>query len=109
MKTIQEALIDEVHYPISGGLVENILIARGLTCGDEYSKDVAHSDTYRGALADCLRSLLFAVNYSEADRSVGSLSSEEKKMILNLANSIYSSIGEAKIEAIDKPRVYIGY
>ena len=107
MKTIREALIDEVHYPISGGLVENILISRGISCDDDYNKDVAHSDSYRGALADCLRSLLFAVNYSEADRSVGTLSSEDKKSILNLANSIYASIGEKGIE-INKPKVYIG-
>ena len=106
MKTVCEALIDEIHYPISFGLVENILIARGMKCDDEYSMDVARSDSYRGALADCLRSLLFAINYSEADRSVGALSAEDKKTILFLANSIYKSIGEKEI-AINKPKVYI--
>lgn len=107
MKTICEALIDEIHYPIGVGCVENILIARGMNCDDEYNKDVAHSDSYRGAVADCLRSLLFAINYSEADRSVGTLSAEDKRTILHLANSIYKSLGEKEIE-INKPKVYIG-
>lgn len=109
MKTISQALIDEIHYPISNGFVENVLIVRGLNSDDDFSKDVALSDSYRGALADCLRSLLFAVNYSEADRSVGSLTPEEKKSILYMANSIYASIGEKEIEVNEKPRVIIGY
>lgn len=107
MKTVSQALIDEIHYPISIGLVENILIARGMDCDDEYDKDVAQSDSYRGALADCYRSLLFSINYSEADRSVGNLSSEDKKMILKMMNCIYTSIGEPVIEYNDKPKVYI--
>ena len=107
MKTVSQALIDEIHYPIGAGFVENVLIARGLSGDVEFSKDIALSESYRGALADCLRSLLFAVNYSEADRSVGSLSSDEKRTILLMANSIYKSLGEKEIE-INKPKVYIG-
>lgn len=30
MKTIQQALIDEIHYPISEGFVENVMIKRKL-------------------------------------------------------------------------------
>lgn len=108
MKTICEALIDEIHYPLGRGYVENVLITRGLNSDDDFDRDVANSDSYRGAIADCLRSLLYSVNFSEADKSVGSLSSEDKKRILHIANSIYSSIGESPIEYEKKPRVYIG-
>lgn len=107
MKTICEALIDEIHYPLSKGFVENVLIKRGLNGDDDFGLNVSQSDDYRGAVADCLCSLLFSVNFSEADRSVGSLSSEDKKNILQLANSIYTSIGEKEIK-VNKPKVYIG-
>ena len=30
MKTIQQALVDEIHYPISIGFVENVMIKRNL-------------------------------------------------------------------------------
>jgi hypothetical protein len=109
MKTICEALIDEIHYPLSKGYVENVLIKRGLFCDDDFDCDVSRSDSYRGAVADCLRSLLFSVNFSEADKSVGSISSEDKKRILKMANNIYSSIGEEVIEFEDKPKVHIGW
>lgn len=108
MKTICEALIDEIHYPIGRGFIENVLIARGLECDVEFDMDVASSMSYKGAIADCLRSLLFSVNFSEADKSVGSLSSEDKTRILRMANSIYASIGEEPIEYDLKPKVYIG-
>lgn len=108
MKTICEALIDEIHYPLGKGCIENILIARGLESDEDFDRDVAKSDSYRGAVADCLRSLLYSVNFSEGDKSVGSLSSEDKKRILCVANSIYTSIGESTIEFEIKPKVYIG-
>lgn len=109
MKTICEAIIDEIHYPIGRGLVENILIKRGLISEREYTKDIALSSEFKGAIADCLRSLLYSVNFSEADKSVGALSSEDKKNILRYANSLYASIGEEIVITDDKPKVYIGY
>ena len=75
---------------------------------DEYNYDVANSNLYKGALADCFRSLLYSVSYSEADKSVSALSSEDKKNVLALANSLYSSIGEATLVE-NKPKVHIGY
>ena len=108
MKTIQQALIDDIHYPISVGFVENVMIKRNLNLDDEFSNDIADSNEYQGALADCLWSLVQTVNFSEADKSVGSLSDKQLTVILNEANSIYKSIGEQAKELEPKPMVHIG-
>ena len=107
MKTVLQALRDEVHYPISVGFIENKLIERQLDGDAEYSYDVAQSKEWKGALADCLYSLLQAVTYSESDKSVGVLSDKDKERILVRINSLYKSIGEEEI-TLDKPMVYIG-
>lgn len=108
MKTIQQALIDEIHYPIPEGFVENVLIKRGLSLDEEYNFDMAHSNNYMGALADCLYSLIQSINFSEADKSFGSLSDKDKERILVRVNAIYNSIGEPLVETEEKPKVYIG-
>ncbi|WP_455784533.1 hypothetical protein [Barnesiella intestinihominis] len=108
MKTIQQALIDEIHYPIPEGFVENVMIKRKLNpVGDCYS-DTMNSKEYMGALADCLWSLVQAINFSEADKSFGSLSDKDKERILLRVNSIYNAIGEPSVELEAKPMVYIG-
>lgn len=63
MKTVQQALKDEIHYPISEGFVENVMIKRNLKADDEFDYDMAHSDDYQGAVADCLWSLVQAINF----------------------------------------------
>lgn len=108
MKTIRQALIDEVHYPMPEGFVDNVLIKRGIAEDEQFTFDVAKSNDYIGAVADCLCSLLHAVNFSEADKSVGTLSVNEKEMILLRVNNMYKSIGEAEIQIKAKPMVYIG-
>ncbi|WP_130893068.1 hypothetical protein [Paraprevotella xylaniphila] len=108
MKTIQQALKDAIHYDISVGFIENALIYRSLDGEEECTSEVMHSESYRGAFADCLWSLVQAVNFSEADKSVGSLSDKQLIAILNEANSIYQSIGEPVKELEAKPTVYIG-
>ena len=108
MKTIQQALIDEIHYPIPVGFVENVLIKRRIYHSDEYNFDVANSNEYKGALADCLCSLVQAVNFSEADKSIGTLSDKDKERILLRANAIYETIGEPVVDLEQKPTVYIG-
>lgn len=40
MKTIQQALVDEIHYPISIGFVENVMIKRNLNGDDEFGYDI---------------------------------------------------------------------
>lgn len=106
MKTIRQALIDEIIYPLPEGLVENKLIARGLTGNEDYTLESAKSVAYKGCFADCLVALVQAVNFQEADKSVGSLSDEVKKKLLHRANSIYEAIGEEAVPEAT-PMVYI--
>lgn len=106
-KTIRQALIDEIIYPMPEGKVENKMIARGINGDDEYTPEVAKSDEYRGAYADCLIALLQSVGFSESDKSVNALSDEAKKRLLTIANSIYKSIGEEEVLTEPKPMVYI--
>lgn len=108
MKTIRQALIDEIHYPISIGFVENVMIKRNLNGDDDFDCDIAHSNGYQGALADCLWSLVQAINFSEADKSFGALSDKDKERILLRVNSIYNAIGEPSVELELKSMVYVG-
>ena len=108
MKTIQQALVDEIHYPISIGFVENVMIKRNLNGDDDFGYDIDHSNEYKGALADCLWSLVQAINFSEADKSFGALSDKDKERILLRVNSIYKTIGEPLVELEAKPTVYVG-
>lgn len=107
MKTVIKALIDEVHWPIPPGFAENICIRRGLDACEEISWQVMDSVNYKGALADCLCSLLQAINFSEAGMSVGNLSDAQRKAILKKANKLYAEIGEEEVEDEANPTVYI--
>ena len=107
MKTIREALIDDIIYPLPEGKVENKMVARGIVGDDEYTLEVSKSDEYRGAYADCLIALIQSVSFSESDKSVSALSDETKKRLLSIANSIYKAIGEEEVLAEPKPMVYI--
>lgn len=107
MKTVLQALRDEIHYPIPVGFVENKLIERQLNGDTEYSYDVAQSNEWKGALADCLYSLLQAVTYSESDKSVGVLTGKDKERLLVRINSLYKSIGEDTV-SLGQPMVYFG-
>ena len=106
MKTIMQALIDEIHYPIPLGFVENKMIERQLSGDDEYSFEVAQSKEWKGALADCLYSLIQAVSLSESDKSIGTLSDKDKERLLVRINALYKTIGETP--ALGQPMVYIG-
>lgn len=107
MKTIRQALIDEIVYPLPEGKIDNIIIKRDFVGDENFTSDVANADGYRGALADCLISLLQAINFSESDKSIGSLSDETKKRLLAQANKIYTSIGEDEVILDPEPMVYI--
>lgn len=106
MKTIKQALIDEIHYPIPLGFVENKMIERQLNGDDEYTFEVAQSKEWKGALADCLYSLIQAVSLSESDKSIGTLSDKDKERLLVQINALYKTIGESP--ALGQPMVYIG-
>ncbi len=107
MKTVIQALIDSLLYPIPFGKVENICISRGLNGNDHFSTDIAAGMSYKGALADCLYSLLQAINFSEADKSVGALTDSQRKAILTQANKLYKDIGEEEVSDGASPKVYI--
>ncbi|MFQ8804114.1 MAG: hypothetical protein ACLR8Y_02020 [Alistipes indistinctus] len=100
--------MDEIHYPIPVGFVENVLIRRGLDGDAAYDAATANSAPYQGALADCLWSLVQAINFSEADKSYGALSDKDKERILLRVNKIYNTIGEPAVEAEAQPKVYVG-
>ena len=104
MKTVRQALIDEIHYPISEGFLDNKLLARGLYADDEVTMDVLHSNEFKGAVADCLCSLIEAPNISESDKSI---SLGDRNLILKKVNAIYLSIGEKAVDFADKPVVQI--
>lgn len=106
-KTIKQALIDEIIYPIPEGKVDNKIIARGLNGDDEYTIETAKSNMYRGAYADCLVALIQSVSFSESDKSVSAISDDVKKKLLTVANSIYKAIGEEEVLAEPEPMVYI--
>ena len=103
-KTVGEALIDEVHYPIPAGFVENRLLKRGLDSSVEITGEILNSADFIGCVADCLYSLIEAPNFNEADKS---FSLADRNLILKKVNALYMSIGEDPVE-IDRPRVYIG-
>lgn len=107
MKTVGQALVDEIHIPIPYGFVENACIKRELDLNEEYDSVVAKSAAYKGVLADCLLSLIQAVSFSEADKSIGSLSEDQRKAILVQVNRLYNSIGEEEVSLTPKPTVYI--
>lgn len=108
MKTIQQALIDEILYPIPLGYVENKLIERELDGSLEYTVEVRRTKNYKGALADCYFSLLQSVNISESDKSIGSLTDADKRLLLKKANALYNEIGEAPPD-VGVPTVTIGW
>lgn len=107
MKTIGQALIDEVHVPIPLGFIENVCIKRDLDVESIFDGVSARSNAYKGALADCLLSLVQAVSFSEADKSIGSLSEDQRKAIVLKAYRLYKEIGEEADFISPIPTVYI--
>ncbi len=105
MRTIAQALKDEIYYPVNDGKIDNVLLRRGLDGASEISEEIITSAEFNGAIADCLYSLVEAINFSESDISI---SLQDKNLILKKANSIYNSIGEPE-KNLDQPTVYIGW
>lgn len=105
MKTIAQALIDEIHFPLPFGFVENKLLCRGLDGEEEVSAEILMSNQFKGAVADCLWSLLQAPNISESDKSV-TLPSQDS--IIKLANTYYAEIGEPE-KTYGEPTVQFGW
>ena len=85
-----------------------MITKRQLEGDDEFNIDVAVSSGFKGAVADCLASLIQAIGFSEADKSISSLTDEQRKLILKKANTLYGEIGEPLVET-GEPRVIFGY
>lgn len=107
MKTVLQALKDEIYYPVNIGLLENKLQGRDLDGGQSFSRSVQTSPAWKGALADSLISLIQAVNISEGDKSYGSLTDAQRKALLKQANKLYDEIGEDEVTLDLHPTVYI--
>lgn len=107
-RTVREALRDEVFYPVPEGYVENVITRRQLKGDDEYNIGIETSDGFKGAVADCLASLIQAIGFSEADKSIQPLTDEQRKHILKKANALYGEIGEPLLET-GEPKVTMGY
>jgi len=107
MKTVRQALLDAVHYPIPEGFVDNVLIERDLDGETTYTSQVSQTTSYKGAMADCLCSLVQAINFSESDKSIGNLTDKQRELILKRANKLYGDIGEPTVD-LGEPTVYFG-
>lgn len=105
MRTIAQALKDEIHYPLSDGFLENRLMKRGLDGSGEITVNILNSPEFNGAVADCLYSLIEAPNFSESDISI---SLQDRNVILKKVNAIYTSIGEQE-KNLNQPKVYVGW
>lgn len=107
-RTVREALRDEVFYPVPEGYVENVIVRRQLNADGVYNTDVEKSTAFKGAVADCLSSLIQAIGFSEADKTIQPLTDEQRRLILKKANTLYGEIGEPLIET-GEAKVTMGY
>lgn len=89
------------------GHIENICIKRNIDGSTEFTASVANSNEYKGALADCLRSLIQSVGFTESDKTIVTLSDAQRTQITKVANAYYSEIGEPLIDT-GEPMVFIG-
>lgn len=107
-KSIKQALIDEVFYPIPDGYIDNRILMRGLNAESDVSKSVMESDAFRGCVADCLMSVVEqSIDFTEADKSIHKPTDAQLASIKKRINNIYLSIGEEE-QAFDSPSVEFG-
>ncbi len=104
MKTIRQALKDEIPYPIGEGFIDNRIMSRGLDGDAPIDAVIINSKEFLGAKADCLYALVETPNFSESDISI---SLQDRNLILKKANYLYNAIGEEE-KTLDQPKVYVG-
>lgn len=104
MRTVLQALTDEIDYPYPDGKMLNKLMVRGLEPDEPVTGQILSGKEFLGAKADCLVDLVSAPDFSESDKSV---SLPDRDAILRMANSIYLSIGETE-KVQGEPVVYVG-
>lgn len=105
IRTVKQALRDEIPFPLGDGFLDNKLMARGIEPEAPISLELYNSEAFSGAIADCLYALVISPNISEAGMSV---SLADRAIILRRANLLYKAIGEDEKEA-NEPRVTIGW
>ena len=99
--TILAALKAQVQYPLPDMFFETVLVKRDLSGDEAYSIEVDGSVGFKGALADCYRQIvLFPSSITEGDVSI---SKSDIATLKDIANRLYSEIGEQPIEK--KPRI----
>lgn len=107
-KTVRQALVDEVLYPLPDGYVDNKLFARGINPDSELTIEELNSTQFKGACADCLVAVIEqAVSFSEADKSVNVPSATQINALKVKVNKIYKEIGEEEL-FFDSPKVTFG-
>lgn len=107
-RTIKQALVDEVFYPLADGKVDNVLLCRDINGDEEVTREALNSDAFKGALADCLAAVVEqALNFSEADKSINMPSSEQIALMKKKINVLYKAIGESSVD-LGEPTVTFG-
>jgi len=102
--TILEALKSKVQYPMPDNFYQSIMVGRSIQGETEFSAEISKSKEFIGAYADCLAGLVTYPNVSEGGVSI---SVSDSVSLLNIANSLYKSIGENVIGK-EIPTVTIG-
>lgn len=94
MKTILDALRDEIHSPVGDGHLSNRLMVRGLNGDEPITPEVIRGNAFLGAVADTLITILEMPNISEGDKRIDL---PGRELIIRRANAIYRSIGEPEV------------
>lgn len=106
MRTLTQALIDEIGYPIGEGFATNRLIARGLCPAAPAEPSTIRGAAFQGATADCLVALVRMPNITEGDYRIDL---SDRGLLLRHANAIYRTLGEPTIDDKPKDTVTIGW
>lgn len=88
--TILEALSGSVNYPVDENKLKKILVDRGLSDTETYTKEVGLGMAFQLATADVYTLLVSSANIAEGGYSV---SMTDKSNMIKLANGIYSKYG----------------
>lgn len=100
--TVLEALQAKVTYPLAAAFFETILIERGLTGADTYTKAIATGKSFRLATADCYKAVALGVNVTEGSLSI---TQPDRDKLISMANSIYRQYEEQPVSATVQPGI----
>lgn len=98
---IVTALLNSLSFPLTIPQVEVIAVSRELDLESEYTTEVAKSREFLLSKADAMKLMILAPNVSEGGVSI---SYSDRKLMMSLANAIYSKYGEPLISE-DNPTV----